>query len=116
MRDGRKRPHYIHPAGNAPALILAGLWSEVRLPDFAGLTCAVLTEAVRPPLDAVHDRMPVAMPVEAIDAWLSGAPVEDVPRLPMDGLAWHEVGPAVSAVRNDGPELIRPVEGQASLL
>lgn len=27
----------------------------------------------------------------------------------MTGLAWHEVGRAVSSARNQGPELIEPV-------
>ena len=116
VREGRKHPHYIHPSGNAPALIMAGLWTEVRLPDHAGLTCTVLTEAVRQPLDVVHDRMPVMMPVEAIDVWLDGQPVDQLPRLPMEALAWHEVGTAVSAVRNDGPDLIRQVEEPTPLL
>jgi len=116
VRDGRKHPHYIHAFGNTPALIMAGLWTEVRLPDLAGLTCTVLTEAVRPPLDVVHDRMPVMMPVDAIDVWLDGGSVDQLPRLPMEGVAWHEVGTAVSSIRNDGPELIRHEAGPNSLL
>ena len=46
--DGSKQPFYIHPAGNAPALLFAGLWSSVTLPDYEGLTCTVLTEPARP--------------------------------------------------------------------
>lgn len=57
--DGSKQPYYIHPAGNAPALLFAGLWSSVTLPDYEGLTCTVLTESARTALDAIHDRMPV---------------------------------------------------------
>ena len=113
VRPDGKHPHYIHPASNAPALLMAGLWTAVRLPDFQGLTCTVLTEAVRPPLDAVHDRMPLMLPPEAMDAWLDGAPVEALPGLPMAALAWHEVGRAVSAVRNEGEALIAPLSPEA---
>lgn len=108
--EGRtKHPHYIHPSGNAPALLTAGLWSSVRLPDFHGLTCAILTEAVRPPLGDVHDRMPVLVDMEGAEAWLRGTDLPDVHRLPMGGLAWHEVGAAVGSVGNDGPELIEAI-------
>ena len=81
----------------------------MQLPDYAGLTAAVLTEPVRSPLDAVHDRMPLMLEPAAMAAWLGGCPVEELPRLPVDGLGWHEVSRAVSSVRNRGPELIEPV-------
>lgn len=66
QRDDGKHPHYIHGAHNAPALLMAGLWTEVALPDFSGLTCAILTEPVRGDLAQVHDRMPVLMPPEGM--------------------------------------------------
>jgi putative SOS response-associated peptidase YedK len=108
--SGVKRPYYIHPAGNAPALIMAGLISDITLPDFTGATCAVMTEPVRAPLDAVHDRMPVLVLPEGIEQWLGGADTSDVARLPMGALAWHRVGREVNSVRHDGPELLKPVD------
>lgn len=107
--DGSKRPHYIHPAGNAPALIFAGLWSSVRLPDYEGLTCTIITEPARPALATIHDRQPVMIEPDTIARWLGGGDIADVPRLPTDGLAWHAVGKAVGSVRNEGPELIEAV-------
>lgn len=110
VRDGVKHPHFISPAGNAPALIMAGLASAVRLPDYEGLTCAVLTEPARPGLDGIHDRMPVMMGLDAVDDWLGGGPLEALPRLPVGALRWHEVGRAVGSVRHEGPELIEPLD------
>lgn len=108
--EGRtKRPHYIHPSGNAPALLAAGLWSSVVLPDFSGLTCTILTESARAPLDEVHDRMPVLLDQDGVDEWIDGRSVDLVPRLAMDGIAWHEIGKAIGSVRNEGPELIEPL-------
>ncbi|MBZ4021370.1 hypothetical protein CKO11_02695 [Rhodobacter sp. TJ_12] len=106
---GPKQPYYIHPAGNAPALLMAGLYTTVRLPDFTGPTCAVITEPARAPFDAIHHRMPVLLDPEAATDWLDGRAPEDLPRLPMQKLAWHKVGPAVGAVTNEGPELIAPL-------
>ncbi|WP_080517581.1 SOS response-associated peptidase [Cereibacter sphaeroides] len=110
VRGGVKYPHYIRPSGNAPALLMAGLESRVRLPDYEGPTCAVLTEPVRGALAQVHDRMPVMMGLEAAADWLGGCPVEALPRLPMETLGWHEVGRTVSSIRNEGPDLIEPIE------
>ncbi|WP_420022758.1 SOS response-associated peptidase [Cereibacter azotoformans] len=110
LRGGVKHPHYMSPAGNAPALLMAGLESRVRLADYEGPTCAILTEPVREGLARVHDRMPVMMDLEAAGDWLGGCPVEDLPRIPMTALRWHEVGRRVSSVRNEGPELIEPIE------
>lgn len=109
VRPDGKHPHFITTATNAPALLMAGLMTRVALPDFAGATCAILTEAVRAPLDAVHDRMPVLLTPESMADWLGGAPAEGLGRLAMAGLCWHEVGRAVGSVRNEGAELIAPV-------
>lgn len=109
LPDG-KHPHYIHPAGNAPALLMAGLCSEVRLPDFEGLTCTIITEPARGPMAAIHDRMPLLIAPETLPDWLSGVVGVEVPRLPLDGLTWHEVGRAVGSVRNDDASLIEPIE------
>ncbi|MFC2967519.1 SOS response-associated peptidase [Acidimangrovimonas pyrenivorans] len=107
-QDG-KQPYYIHPAGNAPALLLAGLFSSVRLPDYDGLTCTVLTEAARPELAGIHGRTPLMLSRDGAEAWLDGAEVEAVERLPSALLDWHRVGRAVGSVRNDDPELIEPL-------
>lgn len=108
--DGSKQPYYIHPAGNAPALLFAGLWSAVALPDYEALTCTVLTEPARTALDAIHDRMPVIIDPDGARNWLDGCEIAAVPRLPVAGLTWHAVPSAVGAVRNQGPELIEPIE------
>jgi len=108
--DGSKQPYYIHPVGNAPALLFAWLWSAVTLPDYEGLTCTVLTEPARTALDAIHDRMPVIVDPDGARTWLEDCETGTVPRLPVAGLTWHAVPRAVGAVRNQGPELIEPVD------
>lgn len=107
--DG-KQPWYVHAAGNAPALIFAGLMSSVRLPDYEGPTCTVLTEAARAELGLLHDRAPVMLDLGGASAWLDGAGIEETARLATTGLAWHRVGRAVGSVRNEGPELIEAAE------
>lgn len=106
---GVKQPWYVHPAGNAPALLFAGLWSRVELPDYHGMTCTLITEPARAGLADIHPRTPVMLSQDGAEAWLDGADVEGVERLPDAGLAWHRVGRRVGSVREDGPELIEEV-------
>ena len=108
--DGSKQPYYIHPAGNAPALLFAGLWSSVTLPDYEGLTCNVLTEPARAGLEAIHDRVPVIVDPDGAQTWLDGCYIDEVPRLPLASLTWNAVPRAVGSVCNEEPELIEPVE------
>jgi putative SOS response-associated peptidase YedK len=110
--DGGKQAFYLTPSGGAP-LAFAGLWSPWGSGDATVLTCTVLTAAARGPLRAVHDRMPVLVPVRRWDEWLNGPFDADV----LAGLTPDEmireidvrpVGPEVGNVRHNGPQLIVP--------
>ena len=111
-----KAPLYIHRAGGGP-LALAGLWTEWADPEggevvtsHTVITCEA-NESMRP----IHDRMPVILTGEALGAWLDPGidrPADVLPLLvpaPDDLLAAYPVALLVNSVRNDGPELIRPV-------
>ncbi len=106
-----KQPYYIKPGGNAPALLVCALWSEATLPDFTGLTCAILTEPARDDLARIHDRQPVIVDAEGARAWLAGVPIEAVPRLPNAQLTMHKVSKAVNNWRTENPGLIDPEDG-----
>jgi len=56
------------------------------------------------------NRMPVIVDPEGARTWLDSCEIGTVPRLPVAGLTWHAVPRAVGAVRNQGPELIEPVD------
>jgi putative SOS response-associated peptidase YedK len=108
LSDDPKQPYYIQPKGNTPALLICGLWSEATLPDFTGLTCAILTEPARDELAMIHDRQPVIVDAEGARAWLDGAPIEAVPRLPTARLTMHKVSKRVNDWRAEDPGLIVP--------
>ena len=70
----------------------------------------------RPELASLHDRMPLVLEPGRWPGWLD-------PKLPeVPGLleaaalpyATHSVSRAVNNVRNDGPELVRPLYGTAT--
>lgn len=119
-RRGSKQPFHMSPP-DGTGLLMAGLWEGRRDPaddTVVELSCTILTTEAVGPLAAVHDRMPLVVPPGALDEWLdpqrSGDPRELVDRGRLtDWAEWIAIEPvstAVSNVRNDGPELVRPVE------
>lgn len=109
--NGPKQPFYIHRT-DGRLLAMAGLYSWWR----AGtdqpwvLTCTVITGAAPPALRHIHDRSPMFVPEDAQSAWLnpeeSGAEAELTADASVEAIA---VSTRVNNVRNNGPELIRPL-------
>ncbi len=113
-----KQPMFIARADGAP-LAFAGLWSVWRGPDgeqppLRSLT--IVTTSPNATMAPIHDRMPVVLPEDAWARWLDpdDHDVEGLGGLlvpaPDDLLHVHPVGDAVGNVRNNGPELLEPVE------
>ena len=131
VRDGngkRKQPYFIAPADGSP-LYMAALVSWWRGPgDHQGpaasedgtflLSATIITREAHGDLAGIHDRTPVMLRREAIDAWLDTAMddrhdaqawiLEDAHLLDDATLGVREVDPAVGKVGNDGPELLDP--------
>ncbi|GAA4399154.1 SOS response-associated peptidase [Tsukamurella soli] len=118
---GRKQPYFMTPEDGSH-LLVAGLWSVWHDPgaDGAGhppvLSCTVLTTDSVGPLREIHDRMPLVLPGDELDAWLDPDRPAD-PRLlapPSADLVrrieLRPVADLVSNVRNDGPELLTRID------
>ncbi|MGW6058920.1 SOS response-associated peptidase [Streptomyces sp. NPDC055189] len=131
----RKQPYFVTPADGS-VFAMAGLyefWRDKTLPDEHPLawwvTCTVITtEAETAPLAVapeegprslhdIHPRMPLMLTPDRWDAWLdpSRTDPEDLRTLlepPPHGLMRaFPVSTAVSNVRNNGPELLKELEG-----
>lgn len=129
-----KQPYYVHP-GTGHGLAFAGLyewWKDPSVP--AGeparwlLSTSILTADTPPPgtestvfgkLTELHDRVPLPMDKDTMRAWLDPAADDaealvDLVRSRVRDVAadWkvETVGREVGNVRNNGPELILPVE------
>ncbi|MEA2538282.1 MAG: hypothetical protein QOF11_2516 [Chloroflexota bacterium] len=119
QRDGStRRPYFIHRGDGAP-LALAGLWSGWRDPETETVrrTFTIITTGPNRALAGLHDRMPAILEPSAWSLWLDPT-TEDVGELhgllrpaPEEALEIVAVGQLVNNVRNDGPELIRPLAG-----
>jgi len=123
-RPGReKQPHFFTRRDEEP-LLLAGLyeyWHDPATPEEAPWiqTCTVITTTPNEDLEEIHDRMPVVIEIADVAEWLDPGESGPAQRMhlmrpaPVGTLQHYGVNPAVGSVRNDGPELIEPVEPQA---
>jgi putative SOS response-associated peptidase YedK len=120
-RGPARQPHFFTRADGDP-ILLAGLhesWRDPEGPPDAEptRTCTVITTEPGPDIDGIHDRMPVVLELDDVDAWLDVDEGVRAARLalldpaPAGTLVHHEVGRAVGSVRNDGPGLIEPLGG-----
>jgi putative SOS response-associated peptidase YedK len=113
-----KQPHYIR-RHDGKLFCFAGLMSRRSVPgsEEPQITCALITTAATGPLADVHDRMPVVLPDEAHDRWLDRNLKDPVQAstlaresLRPDAFTHFPVRKLVNSTRNDGPELIEPLE------
>ena len=117
-----KQPFYIHPEDGS-SLAMAGLYEWWRDPSREAddplawrLTCTIITTEAVDGIGRIHDRMPMTVDRANWGAWLGEgappdasaliAPASSVP------LAAHPVSTLVNSVRNNGPELIAPIEAE----
>ena len=119
-QKARKQPYFIH-RGDGEPMALAGLWAAWKEPG-AGedadwtRTCIIITTDANATLRPVHDRMPVILPPEAWDTWLDpeNHDVDALSKLlvpaPEDVVEMYEVSTKVSNARNEGSELVTPLD------
>jgi len=113
---GPKQPYFLDLAdGSGDPFALAGIWDRNQ----GDVTCAVVTAPADDDLAWLHDRMPVRVGRDRWDAWLdpAGSDVATVMRLLQEpssvALRARPVGSRVNRARNDGPDLVQVVSGEA---
>jgi putative SOS response-associated peptidase YedK len=113
-----KTPFFMYAADGEP-LFMAGLWSTWRPKDAPKdsaplLSCTIITTDAAGPLAEIHDRMPLTISQSDWDRWLDpDAPIDEGllrGHGDLDRIEIREVSRLVNSVRNNGPELIEPVE------
>lgn len=107
-----KIPHYFTML-NAEQFAAAGIWEHWKGSDGQEIeSYAIITTEANTIMAPVHDRMPVILPAEAIDAWLEpdNADIEGLRELlvpyPADEMQERAVSTRVNSSRNEGPELL----------
>ena len=97
-------------------IAFAGLMPHRTVDDSSEFTCSILTRDAVGPAAEVHRRMPIAFPKETEDAWLDSA-MTDAARAvaiareqAITDFVYHAVNSRVNNARNEGAELIEPIE------
>lgn len=114
-KDGKhEKPCYISTADGCP-ISFAGIWETATLNEATLESCAIITTGCNELMRPIHDRMPVILPPESIDAWLNPSELPDEILnfflKPYDSellQAWP-VSPAVNEASNQGKQLIEPI-------
>jgi putative SOS response-associated peptidase YedK len=117
----KKQPFFIRPKDGAP-LAMAGLYEIWRDPtkdedadDRFLWTCTVITTDAEDDVGKIHDRMPLMVERDRWAAWLDPRTDKDsvldllVPAAP-GRLEAYPVSTMVNAVKNNGPELLEPLD------
>lgn len=114
QQGDRRQPYHVARADGRP-MAFAALWDIWRGGEEPLFTCAILTTAANDDMARIHERTPVLLTdPDAVTRWLDPATSDAARRAlmhaPANGsLTLTPVSMAVNAVRNDGPELLRPV-------
>lgn len=89
----------------------AGLWEswKDRTTGEVIESCTIITCAPNAVMEPFHDRMPVILATEDIEAWLGVGSPDLLRPCPDEWLEAYPVSPAVGNVRNQRPELIQPI-------
>ena len=108
-------PYYFHLANHKP-FAFAGLWELWKSPEGEELrTCTIITTSANELVARVHDRMPVILTGESMNAWLQpGSSDHLMPLLkpyPPELMASYPVSRAVNSPDRDSPELVAPLAG-----
>ncbi|MEZ4237809.1 MAG: SOS response-associated peptidase [Myxococcota bacterium] len=115
-----KIPHLFQLKAGEPFGI-AGLWERWTNPISGEVfhTCTIVTGQPNELMAPVHDRMPVILPPSTWDVWLDPK-VDDKDQLlellvpyPADGMQERRVSSSVGNVKNKGPDVQGPYEGDA---
>jgi putative SOS response-associated peptidase YedK len=118
----KKQPFFICPR-NRSTLAMAGLYEFWKSGPDSGvggwlITFTILTTSAADDLGHLHDRAPMMLVGDEIDAWLDPAPTSVVERLGMlvpavpGRLDAWPVSTAVNNHRNNGPGLIQPIPAE----
>jgi putative SOS response-associated peptidase YedK len=116
--EGRMKLPYYFRAADGGALAFAGLWSLQVVPDGPPRrSLCLLTVAPNREAGEVHSRMPVLLPPEKRNDWLSERALDPAAfaafavTAPDRSLAMQRVSADVNRVSVDGPHLVEPLRG-----
>ncbi|MTV25765.1 SOS response-associated peptidase [Nitriliruptoraceae bacterium ZYF776] len=118
--DGTKQPYHLHARDDGP-FAFGGIWTVWRDPaqgeDADPLfSTAIVTTAADGELTRIHERVPLIVPQRLWQDWLTATPDEAphlhraVSSLGAPALVAEPISDRVNNVRNEGPQLVVPLD------
>jgi putative SOS response-associated peptidase YedK len=112
-----KQPFYISRA-DSHLLSFAGIFDYWTSPEgVIRKSASIITQDATGELEKIHNRMPVILPPSRWDEWLNptNQNIELIRQLmrvenPTEGIQFWPVKPLVNSIKNNGAELIEPIE------
>ncbi|MDH5605717.1 MAG: SOS response-associated peptidase [Anaerolineae bacterium] len=111
-----KTPHYIQLESQQP-FALAGLWETWLAPDGSEVkTATIITTEPNPLVAKLHNRMPLILPEDSYDLWLSTEPKMPkeldhlIAPFPAEEMMHFPVSTTVNSPANESPACILPVQ------
>ena len=108
-----KQPYRIMLA-SGELFAFAGLWERWKDRQGEALeSCCIVTCAPNELAARFHDRMPVIIAPADYDTWLTGTPEQALALLkpyPAEAMRAYPVSAKVNSPKNDGPELVDPID------
>jgi putative SOS response-associated peptidase YedK len=115
-----KQP-YCFEVGAGDVFAFAGLWDEWKNPSGIVVTsCTILTTAANSLIAAIHDRMPVILPPEKYELWLTpeakmlDAALAALQPYDANAMRRYPVSRRLNDSRNDDPECSQPIRIESS--
>lgn len=106
-----KQPYAIQRQDGSP-FAFAGLWEAWRQSEETDwlLTCTIITCEPNEFMTQIHNRMPVILPEEHFQAWLSGTAGKEVlVPYPSDLISAYPISTRVNSPVNNDPDILKPV-------
>ena len=112
---GGKIPYLIGMKDDSP-FVFAGLWEGWKDPENGEWlhTCTIITGEPNEFVREIHTRMPVILPEEHHDSWLSGEGGKEIlDPFPANQMKAWPICSRVNSPKNNDPEIIVPIELQS---
>jgi len=110
-RTGNHKIPYAIGMKDDSVFVFAGLWEGWKPPGSVEWlrTCTIITCEPNDLVREIHTRMPVILPEEVHDAWLSGdAGKEILGPFPAERMKAWTISTRVNSPRNNDPEILEP--------
>ena len=106
-----KQPYYITMADGSP-MTFGGLWDAWTDPETGEeiRSCTIVTTEAEGFMTEIHHRTPVILTPDEFGEWVSGDAAPLIKACNDNLLEARQVSKAVGNVRNNGPELLDPID------